>query len=455
MKIIAIIIFVCCLKFNAVAQAYYPDPVTTHSSSGQFIVYGPRRANPLPPGLNNATNLVRLEPTFLAVSCERIKQALLSELDAPTAWRGKVYLVLRPIQRVDEPIAVNSSRFTDGWMYQIDLPDAVESSPLVSTMVRVLLLEMTNRKAGTHPTELPIWLTEGLSQELRAASEIDLVVQPPRQMINSVNISQMLRNARKTDPLTAAHERLRSRPPLTLGQLSWPTDEQLSGRAGEVYRSGAQLFVHELLRLKNGRADLRTMVEQLPQDLNWQTTFLRAFRSHFKRQLDVEKWWALQLVHFTGRDLAQTWPSEESWKKLDEIVRSPVEVRGHTTELPMHAEASLQTIIREWDYLRQNQVLRDKINQLQLLRLRMAQGLVILVDDYRQALEIYLQRADKAGLILNSTPKNRTDHRRLVQATVAQLDALDAQREAVRPTKNPLASATQKISDVPRPPDLR
>ena len=440
MKHFAVIVCLWYLLPNARGQAYYLDPVTSRSTSGQFIVYGPRRANPLPPSLSNATNLVRLEPTFLAVSCERIKQALLTELGAASAWRGKIYLMLRPVQSVDDRIVVNASQFTDGWMYQVELPDAVEAPRLVGAMVRVLLLEMANRNAGARSAELPLWLTEGLSQGLMAASEIDLVVQPPQQTINSVSISQKMRNARKTDPLAVAHERLRSRSPLTIEQLNWPTEEQLSGRAGEVYRSSAQLFVHELLRLKNGRAGLRTMVEQLPQDYNWQTTFLRAFRSHFKRQLDVEKWWALQLVHFTGRDLTQTWPGDESWKKLDEIVRPPVQVRVSTNELPLRAEVSLQTIIKEWDYPRQNRLLRDKIIQLQLLRLRMAQDSTYLVDDYRQTLETYLQKRDKAALRLRTKSQKRSDYDRLVQEAVNQLDLADAQREASRPHKIPVAA---------------
>jgi len=451
MKKIAVFVFFCAWLLDAGGQVDFLERTTTRSSSGQFIVYGPRHASPLPRGLSNATNLVRLEPTFLAVSCERIKQALLRELDATGAWHGKVYLFLRPVKGVDDPIALSSSRFTDGWTYRVEVPDAVEAPHLVGAIVQVLLLEMANRNAGSHPTELPIWLTEGLSRELLAASELDLVVQPPQQTINRVTVSQKIRADRKTNPLAAAHERLRSRTPLTLQQLSWPTDEQLSDEAGEVYRCSAQLFVHELLQLKNGRASLRTMVEQLPKNLNWQTTFLRAFQAHFTRQLDVEKWWALQLVHFTGRDLTQTWPNEESWAKLDEIVRSPVQVRIDTNELPLRSEASLQTIIREWDYLRQNRVLRDKLNQLQMLRVRMSQDLVFLADDYRQTLETYLHKADKAGLILNSRKRNRPEVQRFVLETLNQLNMLDAQRETLRPNKNPIAAGPNITGNSTRP----
>jgi len=40
------------------------------------------------------------------------------------------------------------------------------------------------------------------------------------------------------------------------------------------------------------------------QYYNWQFAFLQAFSATFQQPLDVEKWWSLQLLHFTGRG----WP---------------------------------------------------------------------------------------------------------------------------------------------------
>ncbi|MBI3849519.1 MAG: hypothetical protein HY298_04400 [Verrucomicrobia bacterium] len=455
MKHFVVIVCVWFLLPDARGQAYYLDPVTARSTTGQFIVYGPRHGKALPPSLSNATNLVRLEPPILAISCERIKKALANELGAANSWRGKIYVVLRPVRSVDDGIAINASQFTDGWMYQVELPDAVESSRLLRAMVRVVLLEMANRNAGARQAEIPLWLAEGLSQELMAESAIDLVVPFPQQTINGLAISQTLRNARRTDPLTAAHERLCSSPALTFEQLSWPTADQLSSQAGEVYRSSAQLFVHELLELNNGRACMRTMVEQLPHDFNWQTTFLRAFRSRFKSPLDVEKWWALQLVHFTGRDLTQTWPSEDSWKKLDDILRSSVEVRANTNDLPLHTEVSLQTIIKEWDFLRQNRVLRQKVNELQMLRLRVSQDLIYVADDYRRTLDAYLQKRDKAELAFANRKQKRPDFDPLLQETLNELDLLDAWRAQLRPDKNPVTIAAPTITKAAPPPEVR
>ena len=37
-------------------------------------------------------------------------------------------------------------------------------------------------------------------------------------------------------------------PALTFEELSWPTDAQVSGADGGVYRASAQLFVNDLLK---------------------------------------------------------------------------------------------------------------------------------------------------------------------------------------------------------------
>ena len=109
---------------------------------------------------------------------------------------------------------------------------------------------------------------------------------------------------------------------------SWPTAGQWDGEAGQIYGFSAQLFVHQLLRLPEGRACLCAMLAQLPQRYNWQLAFLDSFKAYFQRPLDIEKWWTLNLTHFTGRDLTQAWPVEESWQKLDEILLSDAQVRA-------------------------------------------------------------------------------------------------------------------------------
>ena len=225
------------------------------------------------------------------------------------------------------------------------------------------------------------------------------------------------------------------RPEIALDDVVQPEDIQ----AVEVYRSSAQLFLTELLRLKDGRACLRGMLAELPRHYNWQFAFLTAFHSSFQRTLDVEKWWTLQILHFTGRDLlAQTWTFEQSRQRLEQVLRAPVEIHVGTNALPVPADVTLQQVIREWDGARQTQALQARVREMDLLRGRVAQEFVALVDNYRRVLQTYLQHPDKTGFIPWFGKKGGLG--RVAEETLNQLDELDSLRAVVRPAQKPVAA---------------
>ncbi len=434
------ILLACALLRAANAQFSLPEAVSARSRSGQFIVHGP--PGPSHPNLNlaNDRNFVRLDLALLTVSCERIKQLLWRELGVNSPWRGKIYLVLFEARGADETITITSDQFKDGWQYRVDLPNVVERTRYVRAMVQVLLLELANRAGTAHAAEIPVWLVEGLSQQLLASNEIEIVLTPPRGTVNGLSMSSTIVNARKNNPLEQARTELRAGPSMTFEELSWPAEDALSGSTGGRYRLSAQLFVNELLGLKDGAGCLRTMLAELPQHYNWQLAFLRAFQGYFQRPIDVEKWWSLRLVRFTGRDVAQTWPLDESWRKLDQTIRLPVQIRAITNELPLHSEVTLQTIIRQWDRARQTEALRNKIVELEMLRLQMAPQLAPLVEEYRLALDTYLKNRDQNAFILSFHRK--AGLRRATNEAIRQLDALDARRAALRPKQKPLAATS-------------
>jgi hypothetical protein len=190
------------------------------------------------------------------------------------------------------------------------------------------------------------------------------------------------------------------------------------------------LFVGELLRIPDGYACLQTMLARLPQHYNWQFAFLEAFHTHFQRPLDVEKWWALAIAQAGMRYPAQPWPLTESWRKLDQAVHAAVQVRTRANELPLRAEVSLQTVIREGDPNRQTQALNDALRELGLARLHIAQEYAGLVQDYRQTIETYLQLWD--GGASNSPFAGSA-----AEAAILQLDVLDARRMALQPGSKP------------------
>lgn len=423
------------------------------SSSGQFVVFAVQSSVPLSrPGRFAAdTNLISLEPALLAVSCERIKQRLWAQLGLDAPWRGRIYLDLRPAQSADEPVIVATDQLRGGWDYHVALADMLPRDRFVRAIVQVLLMEAANRNAGTHPAEVPTWLAEGLSKNLRASGELEMLLPPPRWNVHGLAISPQIMNARWANPLEGAQMQLRARPALSFEQMSWPADGSLAGEAGEVYRCSAQFFVDSLLRMADGPGALRAMLGELPQYYNWQLAFLHAFRAHFQNLLAVEKWWSLQLVQFTGHDLSEAWTPEESWRKLDEILCSPVDVRTRADELPLHAEVPLQTIIREWDRPRQIQSLQHKMAELDLLRLRISQSFVPLVDDYRALIQAYLRRRNPTGLsLIFGTPGNPNSDRVADQA-IRQLEALDQRRAALRPPPSKVTAVTQGV--VQQPPE--
>ena len=448
MKIILAIASYGIWSVVASAQFAAPDADSARSLSGQFVVYGGRLPSvaTAPPGLLTNANYLELESSLVAVSCERIKQALWAELDMSGPWSGRIHLTLRAARGEADPVTIISDRFPKGWSYRLELPQFVERKRFVRALVQTLLQEWANRYAGNRPAEIPLWLTEGLTRHLLNARAGELVLPTPRWAVRGLDISPVMIEERHRDPLESAREYLREHPALTVQDLSWPAAERMSGDAGEAFACSAQLFVTELLRLKGGRDCLRTMLEELAGCYNWQTAFFHGFRQHFSKQLDLEKWWDLQLVHFTGRNPSQLWTVEDSWRKLDQILRTPVEIRRATNDLPAHADVSLQAVIREWDSIRQAPVINGKLRDLELARLRVAPEFVELVEGYHRVLTNFIRHREQAGLVLPVAKFNQPRLKPLTRETLKQLDELDAQRTALRPQLSPALNAAAESS---------
>ena len=423
-------------RFDAGAQ---PEIFSTRSFTGQFIVRVAPGGDLLlaPANLETNRNFIRLDPTLVPVSCERIKQILWRDLDIQPPYTGKVFLTLYPGQRAAQGILVDAQQFSDGWTYRITMPNLVERVRFVRTMVQAVLLEIANRGATDHAAEVPAWLIEGLAQELLASSEVEIILPPPSTRGNHIRFTYTPMDARRPNPLEHTHQVLCAATPLTFEQLSWPPAEELSDAAADLYSSSAQLFVHQLLELKDGGACLRNMLGQLPRYYNWQFAFLHAFGTHFARPLDVEKWWTLETAHFTGRELSDTWSPDDSWRKLEQTIHPSVQVRTSTNELPLHAEVSLQTIIRDWDPARQTVQLQAKLRELELVRLRVAKDMIPLVDLYREALTTYLRDRNHVALpFFRRGPSARQAR----ETVLRDLDALDGRLAERRP---PESAATQ------------
>jgi hypothetical protein len=400
------------------------DPVSIRSQSGQFIVRGLPLGPPVSGFSTSTVPYLRLDPTLTAVTLERIRQTLVEDtLGLKGKWRGLITVTTRPVQEDNPFMHITSVRYTDGWGYRVELPERIDKEQFIDVAARVMLCEIANRAATTREAEMPPWLAEGLSAELQAGALSTLALEPAPAMD---------RSGRRLDPLRSVREVLRRRPALKFDELNMPTVEQASGGNAELYRACAHLFVHELLRLRGGRDALRDMLVRLPENLNWQTTFLRSFPSHFPRLIDADKWYALNVAHVSGRDPMSVWPLGATWKQLEEILATKVQVRLAANELPIDTTVTLQRIITEWEFARQQPVLLQKVERLLALRPRASPELAELVDDYARVLQSYANgRPPKfrpSPLAAGETKRLPAAVRKLLQ----QLDELDARRNLLR-----------------------
>jgi len=417
------------LTFLAAArgQSSFVKPAATSSVSGQFVISFTQPANPYFRHATAGTNtdLLRLEPSLLAVSAERFKVALWSQIGmaANAPWSGKIFLVLHPARTADEEVVIAAQPFIHTWNYRLELPDLIARNRCARAFSAVLLLEIANRNApvGGRSSVVPEWLADGLARQVILAAETPIFLSAPTKRENDIALTRQNNQRRGVDPLADARRVLQNFPALTFEQLSWPTGAQLNGDDGGVYLASAQLFVHDLLTLKNGATNLRSLLTQLPAHENWQAAFFAAFHANFQRPLDVEKWWALRVVAFAARAPGPQWTSAVSREKLDAALAVPVDVRYASNSLPAYAEISLQSALKNFPPERQAEIFRTKLRDLELIQLRLTPPLAPVAASYHQAFTDFLG-GKKKGFFHRPASAS---------ATIKKLDALDAQRRDV------------------------
>ena len=112
----------------------------------------------------------------------------------------------------------------------------------------------------------------------------------------------------------------------------------------------------------------------------------------------------------------------------------------------MRAGITLQTIIRGWSRQRQLEMLKNKIWELGVLRMRISPDYMPLVDQYVAVLQEYYKKQSASTRIFTGMGAFSD---KATEETVAQLDALDVQRANLRqPPKAPVVSATETTDTV-------
>jgi hypothetical protein len=429
------LLFAACLGVGLSGPGW--TAVVVQSRSGQFTIYSPA---PTVPSLGQLVQpprapLVSLQPDLAAVSCERVKQALLGALRLPDQWQGHIDVSIRSSSfGSTAPGAVVSTRFADGWHYAIDLPDPIDRDSLLRLLVQALLTELAGRNPGPFAPELPIWLVEGLAAKLNTAFGPDLVPQPTPLLARLGDRAGRMPGG--TQEQIGGHnlEQLRlwfaTQQPLSFNELSLPGQWPAAGEAAVTYRASAQLFVTAFLEAPGGRQALLAMLALLPQTLNWQTAFLQACRPRFATLRHLEHWWAVTTVQFLTGTQPHSWSRALTLRKLGEVLHVPVEVRTDTNSLPQAAVFSLQQVIRESAFSLHRPLLQTRLGQLRIVQASGAAELAPLIKQYIAVVQRYtssLPQAPKAGAPPDRVALNRGPP---TADTVARLDDLDRRRAA-------------------------
>jgi hypothetical protein len=440
---------------------WVPKEPTIFSRSGQFIIHSRQMTIPTlhqPIGITNRTYIV-IQPDALAVCAERVKARLLAQLAAPDRWRGRVHLFIRPGDRVAEPSTMKAILFADGWHYSLEIPERVEARPLVRSLLLVLLTEIANRHPGSHTPEIPYWLVDGLTGILFAEVGPDLVPQSNQLLAKfSTGLGEWGelrpndRSGGYSDHAQELRTYLQRHPALTFNDLALPGPAELTGDQRETFRVCSQVLVKELLRLPQGNQLLWEMLARLTESFNWQTAFVRTFGRYFPRSADVEQWWAVTLQQFSGHDEANAWSRADSLKELDQILGVPVEVRNSEGAPPQNAIVPLQRVVKDMPFARQQQVLRTKISQLEMLQANASRDVVPLATGYLDALQDYLRERTDVGATTTEKGRPATSVPLAVRHLINRLGVLDTERAAAaRAPAPPSANVRQTNAATPAP----
>jgi hypothetical protein len=401
------VLIICVLAAASLARAEM-----IISQSRQFVVHasGRRLAVEKPP-----VGAVEVVPELLVVTAERVKHALTAEIPALANGHTPIHLGVVDSAGVESMVGVASSRFEDGWKYNVAVPRVVEEARLVKGLLSVLVLEYANRGAE-RGAELPAWLTEGLAEELVFSVGPKLVV---GRAANAWEASTR-------DLHHWTREMLRTNATPSFQDLTTASVPPRGSSQEAVYLAATHLLVHSLLEMPNGRQNFAKFLQALPRTWNWQTAFRDGFG--FTRMLDVEKWWSLTVVDFTTRDMRQAWASDMSVRKLDEALMTRIEYRNATNALPETRLVDLNTIFDDSNAALLTEALIDKITQLSYTAPHMTPQVGALALEYKNLFETFLKRRDVVQVQPGLRTTAAAQRQALVMETARRLAALDQRR---------------------------
>ncbi len=407
------------------------------SRSGQFIVRW-RDQFRVPPLLRQdeeKAGVIVMSPELLTVSAERIKEGLLQQLGTTDRWRGKIRFHFASGKSDPNRFQVRSTRFTNGWSYQVTLSAKIKRTVWLRGCVAVCLLEMGNRMAQSRSIEVPMWLIEGATVDLAQSALVDLSPSYARQVVvggNNPELGRITAPQQPQDPLISTRQFLSQNVPVSATELFFPDIEHLSGNRAQAYRQSAHFFFRQLAALPAGKASLQLFLVSLPDTLNWQKAFFASYEESFSTMLDLEKWWSVALTDLTQLTPVSSWSLSESLRYLDRILTSPALVGQDRDEIAQRRNFKLTEVVDQWPFTDQQPTLEQTMNRLRVLSIYAAPDLRPMIRGYLTAIQQYLEERRKVGFERDRPGQARLTAKRVVRNIQTKLKKLDAQRRAMR-----------------------
>lgn len=422
---------------------------TVYSRSGQFIIHS---ASPTPSSLaqvaptgTETNRLIPLYPDPLAVSCERIKAAVLAELRLPDRWRGKVHVTIDPRAPAEAFPVATGRRYVEGWHFALRLPPEIEPPALVRGVVHAVLLELILRQPAPQAPEVPLWLLEALTGQVLSRVGPDPVARPnPITGKYGNTVGQLAGTWQERGPAEEDQRvlnQIRAHGWLTFEDISLPTPERLSGPAAAHYRACCQTLFVALRNLPQGLARLNAFLGRLPHHLNWQTAFLEVYAPLFPRLLDVEKWWAL-----VGQQLGAPTSDRETNARLgsawlEDLVHVEVATRTAPRASLTRQTLTLTDVLSQWDFARQRALFAARSQALRRLSRVVPEPVARLALAYAQTLDQYVAARVRLGYQPGLPGAQTRALTTLLESTRTQLETLEARRRELHPAPPPLPSS--------------
>ena len=246
-------------------------------------------------------------------------------------------------------------------------------------------------------------------------------------------MEDVVKNVRRHDLLAGVRARLRGRRAFDFSEIAMPSPAHLRGENWRDFQACSHLLVDRLLAVPAGGVRLQNMIRQLPDNLNWQTSFLKVYGDFFADMLGVEKWWAVTIVQLTGQNQYQNWTMSEAVEKFENLLKLPAEVRLNDADSPLEAEVTLQQAIRGWDFAVQKQTLEQKINQLLIAQVKMPQQLLPFVNEYGRILQNYVAMRQRIESFKPRRGQTRPRVAPVIGEAVRQLDSVDRRLVLFKP----------------------